>query len=248
MRSCDAGHGWPGNYGGAVLIIASTGRCGTQAICDVFNEHSDHVVRHEPEPLLLAEAQRAHAGRWRYSPTYISRMWGFRRNDARPYGESVRCSTLVGDIARVAPNSRVVVLFRQPAGYVTSAWSRGVMRKGDQWDRFRILPADAQGRSTVDLIGLHYAEVNRILADTLVRLGDRAIAVEVGDLDQVVDQMASFAGITLTDRAAVSALLARRPNAGPSGPWGDDSPGALSSDVAARADVAYRRLVALSAE
>jgi len=236
----------PDHYGDGVLIIASTGRCGTQAICDVFDQFTDHEVRHEPEPLLLAEAQRAHAGRWRYSPTYVSRMWDFRRRDGTPYGESVRCPTLVADIARYAPRSRVVVLFRAPGAYVASAWSRGVMRKGDRWDRWRILPADAHSRSVVDLIGLHYAEVNRVLADTVVRLGGRAMVVEVGDLDTVVDQVASFAGMAFTDRPAVSARLAQRPNAGPSGPWGTDRPGPLSSDVARRADDAYRRLVELS--
>lgn len=230
-----------------MFIIASTGRCGTQAICDVFGRYSDHEVRHEPEPLLLAEAQRAHAGRCRYSPTYMARMWGFHRSDKKRYGESVRCPTLVGDIARVAPNAKVVVLFRQPAGYVSSAWSRGVMRKGDQWDRWRILPPDAPGHGPSDLIGLHYAEVNRILADAVVRLGDRAMAVEVGELDVVVDQVASFAGVSITDRGAMASLLAERPNAGPSGPWGGDRPEPLTADVARRANDAYGRLVELSA-
>jgi hypothetical protein len=229
-----------------VFIIASTGRCGTQAICDALGQYSDHEVRHEPEPLLLAEAQRAHAGRWRYSPTYLSRMWGFRRSDGHRYAESVRCPTLVGDIARVAPGSKVVVLFREPSGYVASAWSRGVMRKGDQWDRWRILPPDAPGHSVADLIGLHYAEVNQILTDTVARLGSRAMVVEVGELDVVVDHVASFAGVGITDRPAMSALLAQRPNAGPSGPWGGDRPEPLSAAVAARADDAYRRLVELA--
>jgi len=238
---------WSGNYGGPVFIIASTGRCGTQAICDAFGRYSDHQVRHEPEPLLLAEAQRAHIGRWRYSPTYLKRMWDFRRRNGDPYGESVRCPTLVGDIARVAPSSTLMVLFRRPSGYVASAWSRGVMRKGDQWDQWRILPHDADGRSVVDLIGLHYAEVNRILADTVVGLGDRAITVEVGELDVVVDQLASFAGVAITDRQAMAELLAKRPNAGPSDRWGDEQPDALSADVASRADAEYQRMVELSA-
>lgn len=229
-----------------VFIIASTGRCGTQAICDAFGLYSDHQVRHEPEPLLLAEAQRAHLGRWRYSPTYVRRMLGFRRLDGDRYGESVRCPTLVGDIARVAPGSRLVVLFRSPSGYMASAWSRGVMRKGDQWDQWRILPPDAAGRDVVDLIGLHYAEVNQILADTVASLGDRATVVEVGDLDAVVDQVAVFAGIGITDRQAMSDLLAQRPNAGPSGPWGDAAAGPMSDDVASRANDAYLRLQALA--
>ena len=120
------------------------------------------------------------------------------------------------------------------------------MRKGDQWDQWRILPPDAAGRNVVDLIGLHYAEVNRILADTVASLGDRATVVEVGDLDAVVDQVAAFAGIGITDRQAMSDLLAQRPNAGPSGPWGDATAGPMSDDVALRANDAYLRLQALA--
>lgn len=235
-----------------MFIIASTGRCGTQAICDAYGRFSDHRVRHEPEPLLLAEAQRAHHGQWRYSTTYLRRMGGFARLNRQQYGESVRCAPLVADIARVAPSARVVVLFRDPVGYVRSAWGRGVMRKGDQWDRWRILPADAgeppgyDGRSVTDLIGLHYAEVNQILAATAERLGDRAMVVELGELDVVVDRVAQFTDITITDRAGMAELLSQRPNAGPTDTWGGGEPGSLSPQVLQRANAAYRRLVSLA--
>jgi hypothetical protein len=225
-----------------MLIIASTGRCGTQAICEAFGRYSDHSMRHEPEPLLLAEAYAAHCGRWRYSVQYVRRMLGFRWRDRDRYGESVRCPTLVGDIAKVAPNSRVVVLFRRPSSYVASAWSRGVMRKRDQWDQWRILPEDADWYSVVDRIALHYAEVNRVLAEVVSGLGDRAIAVEVGELDEVVDQVAAFAGIDIIDRRAMTDLFAQRPNAGPQGRWGISQPDPVSAAVSARADDVYRRL------
>lgn len=230
-----------------MFVIASTGRCGTQAICDAFEQFSDHKVRHEPEPLLLAEAHAAHTGRWRYSPTYVRRMTGFRRRNNTAYGESVRCPTLVGDITRFAPDARLVVLVRNPKGYLSSAWGRGVLRKGDQYDQWRILPAEAAGRSTIDAIGLHYCEVNRILADTAERLAGRAIVVEVGDLDVVVDRIAGFVGAHITDRAGMTAFLSRRPNAGPSGPWADTPAPELSADVAEQADEVFHRLVTMAA-
>lgn len=233
-------------YDSVVFLVASTGRCGTQAICDALDRFTDHTVRHEPEPLLLGEAWKAHQGRWRWSPTYARRMRAFRQADRTPYGESVRCAPLIDDIARVAPQSRLVVLYRSPEGYLRSAWGRGVMRKGDQWDRWRILPADAVGREPVDQVALHYAEVNRLLADTTERLGERALVVEVGELDEVVDAITGFVGATVTDRAAMAALLSARPNAGPVGTWGDEPLPEASADALEAAHAAYRRLASLS--
>lgn len=229
-----------------MFIVASTGRCGTQAVCDAFEQFTDHRVRHEPEPLLLEEAYRAYHHRWRVTPTYLRRMLGFRKLDGTAYGESVRCPTLLDDLARFAPRSRFVVLFRSPGGYVRSAWGRGVLRKGGPWDRWRILPAEAEGRDVVDRIALHYAEVNRLLADTVERLGDRALVLEVGELDEVVDAMATFTGAVISDRAGMADLLTRRPNAGGTSGWDADPCPEVSADVQAVADAAYARLRSLA--
>lgn len=223
--------------------MAGTGRCGTRALCDALDRFTDHAVRHEPEPRLLAEAWRAHRGRWRWSPTYLRRLAGFRRADGTPVGESVRCAPLLADIARVAPRSRIVVPFREPRAYLRSAWGRGVMRRGDEWDRLRILPAEAIDRAPVDQVLFHYAEVNRILADTAARLGARAMVVEVGDLDAVADAIAAFVGATVTDRAAMAAFLATRPNAGPVDGWDAEALPTPADDACDAADAVYRRLV-----
>ena len=235
----------PGTRVGSMFVVASTGRCGSQAICNAFDDYSDHRVRHEPEPLLLEDAWRAHQGRRRRSLTYYRRMREFRRTDGTPYGESVRCPTLLGDIADAAPSSRVVVLFRRPEGYLRSAWQRGVMRKGDQWDRWRLLPPDAARRDPVDQIALHYAEVNRVLAETAGQLGERALVVELVELDDAVDAIAGFVGAEIVDREGMAAFLRSKPNAGPSGPWGADPQPEVSPDALEAAEVAYERLVSL---
>ncbi|MFM7223890.1 MAG: hypothetical protein ACKO1Y_00395 [Actinomycetota bacterium] len=231
-----------------MFIVAGTGRCGTRAICDALDRFTDHAVRHEPEPRLLAEAWRAHRGRWRWTPTYLRRLAGFRRADGTPVGESVRCAPLLGDIARVAPQSRVVVPFRAPDAYLRSAWGRGVMRRGDEWDRLRILPAEAANRAPVDQVLFHYAEVNRILADAAARLGPRALVVEVGDLDAVADAIVTFVGATVTDREAMAAFLATRPNAGPVDGWDAAPLPTPADDARAAADASYRRLRAAVGE
>ncbi|MFM8236769.1 MAG: hypothetical protein ACKOBG_03290 [Actinomycetota bacterium] len=50
-----------------MFIVAGTGRCGTRAICDALDRFTDHAVRHEPEPRLLAEAANRLAARLRRS-------------------------------------------------------------------------------------------------------------------------------------------------------------------------------------
>ena len=225
-----------------MFLVASSGRCATAAICSGLDRFSDHRVRHEPEPRLLRESLRAHQGRWRWSRTSVERMREWRRLDGTPYGEAVRCAPLVLDIARVAPRSKVVVLVRRPEEYVRSAWGRGVMRKGDaEWDALRILPADAEGRPAVDRIALYYEAVNRILARTVERLGDRAMVAIVDDLDLLVDDIAAFAGVQLRDRAGLTAHFASRPNSGPVEEWAGDAP-AASTEAMTRAEAAFTLL------
>ena len=225
-----------------MFIVAGTGRCGTRALCDALDRFTDHAVRHEPEPRLLAEAGRAHQGRWRWTPTYLRRLVGFRSADGTAVGESIRCAPLLTDIARAAPKCRVVVPFREPTAYLHSAWGRGVMRRGDEWDRLRILPPEADGRAPVDQVLFHYAAINRILAETAEHLGPRAMVVEVGDLDRVADAIVAFIGATVSNRAAMAAFLATRPNAGPVDGWDAEALPAPSVDALETARSVYERL------
>lgn len=230
-----------------MLIVASTGRCGTRALCDALSAASDHRVRHEPEPLLLEEAQRAHQGRWRYSRVFLRRLVAWRRLDGTPYGEAVRCPTLLGDIARVARRARFVVLFREPDEYVRSAWGRGVLRKGNAWDRHRILPRGADVLPIGDQIALHHAEVNRILADFAVRYAGRVKVCESNRLDRTFSDLCAFAGVNILDRAAAGAILSARPNAGPLDRYAESEAPVVSDEARTAAMGAYRRLCGLAA-
>lgn len=225
-----------------MFFIASTGRCGTRALCDALDAASDHRVRHEPEPLMLDEAQRAHHGRFRFTPPLIRRLLEWYRLDGTPYGESLRCPTLLGDIARVARRARFVVLFRDPAGYLASAWGRGVLRKGNSWDRHRLLPDDAEGLPIADQILLHQAEVHGILADFAERRAGRVLVCELRDLDDRLPRICEHAGIGLRDPAQARAILAARPNAGPVGRFADEAVPTPSPAALERAGRAYERL------
>lgn len=230
-----------------MFFIASTGRCGTRALCDALAAASDHRVRHEPEPLLLAEAWRAHRGRFRYTPTLLRRLLDWYRLDGTPYGESLRCPTLLADIARVARGARFVVLFRDPGSYLASAWGRGVLRKGNAWDRHRLLPGDAEGLPIADRILLHQAEVHGILADFAERRPDRVLVCELRDLDARLPRICDYAGIGLRDPAQARAILAARPNAGPVGRFGEEAVPTPSPVALERAGRSYGRLRKLAA-
>lgn len=230
-----------------MLIIASTGRCGTRALCDALSAASDHRVHHEPEPLLLEEARRAYDRRWRYSWVYLKRLAAWHRLDRTPYGEAVRCPTLLGDIARVARRARFVVLYREPDEYVRSAWGRGVLRKGNAWDRHRLLPRGAEALPIGDQIALHYAEVNRILTDFALRHAARVAVCETRDLDRAFERLCVFAGVDLLDRAAAESILSARPNSGPLDRFADSEAPAISLAAREAAERAYRGLRELSA-
>ncbi len=229
-----------------MFLVASTGRCGTRALCDALGAASDHRVRHEPEPRLLEEAHRAYHGRWRFTPTLLRRLYAWHRLDREPYGEALRCPTLLDDIARVARHARFVVLFRDPDGYLASAWGRGVLRKGNEWDRFRLLPAGAEALPIADRILLHQAEVHALLAGFKARRPDRVLVCEARDLDRLLPRVCDFAGIALHDPARARAILAARPNAGPVGRFGEEPVPIPSSSARATAERAHARLQGLA--
>ncbi len=229
-----------------MFLVASTGRCGTRALCDALDAASDHRVRHEPEPLLLEEAQRAHQGRWRFTPTLLRRLYAWHRLDRTPYGETLRCPTLLDDIARAARHARFVVLFRDPAGYLASAWGRGVLRKGNAWDRFRLLPAGAAALPVADQILLHQAEVHGLLADFKQRRADRVLVCETRDLERLLPRLCAFTGVVLRDPERAQAILAARPNAGPVARFTDAPVPSPSAAARAVAERAYARLASLA--
>ena len=230
-----------------MFFIASTGRTGTRALCDALEAASDHRVRHEPEPLLLEEARRAHLGRFRFTRTYLRRLWAWHRLDGTPYGEALRCPTLLDDLARIAPRARFLVLFRDPDGYLASAWGRGVLRKGNAWDRHRLLPAGAEALPIADRILLHQAEVHRILADFAERRRDRVRVCALQDLEAQLPVLCAFAGVQLRDPARAVAILAARPNAGPIERFAGEPVPVPSPKARATAQTAHARLEAIAA-
>jgi hypothetical protein len=196
-----------------MFLIASTGRCGTLALTCALNRSSDHEVAHEPEP-LLREAWLKHRAMPYATTTFINRMAFYERvaSGASCYGESLRTPNLLGDILSVAPATPLLVIVRDPKGYVRSAHSKHVLRKGDVWDKYRLMPADYDSSAPLALrIALHWQTVNRYLLDIAAQ-HDLARVVLHQPLDAVIDDWTAFLGVRITNRLELCSSLESLPN------------------------------------
>ena len=203
-----------------MFIIASSGRCGTEAICHGLDRFSDHVVEHEPEPRLLREAHLKHLGEPYRTSTYEERMRFFRDRAHTRYGQSFRAPNLLEDIDAAAARARFLVVVRTPGEYVVSAHALGVLRRGDEWDQARILPrgvteASEQG-ALAARIAWHWDAVNRYLLDFAERSGPLARVVVLCPLEEALPRWAAWLGVRIEDPAGLRDYLASKPNAAPS--------------------------------
>ena len=196
-----------------MFFLASTGRCGTVAICQGLDSFSDHQVEHEPEP-LLREAWLKHRV-WPYwSSRYRRRLreYADRHQRGEQYGESVRTPNLLRSFVRVAPGARVLIVVRNPIDYVRSAFNRDVLQKDDEWDRYRLVPRRSDRDLPVAMrIGHHWQTVNSYLLD-LHRSDVPTRVVLHQPLEQVIENWCEWLGVTLVDSAGLFEFLARKPN------------------------------------
>jgi len=197
-----------------VFVIASSGRCGTLALCQGLDAFSDHRVEHEPDQ-PLRDSWLAHQGlplegemdRW------SARL---RRRAGERYGLSWRAPNLLPAVRRAAPDAPVLVIMRPVAEYVLSAHAKRVLSKNSPWDRFRLMPADpaVAAAPLAERIAWHWRTVNDYLLDFAA--GDAATTVVLLDrpLEQAVDGWVAVLGASV-DRERMVAMLRTRPNAAP---------------------------------
>lgn len=196
-----------------MFIIASSGRCGTEAICEGLRQFSDHEVRHEPQPSLLQEGWLKHLGLEYRTAVLNDRMGQFGRLGEAPYGESFRAANLLPEIRAAAPTAKVLVVVRAPAAYVRSAHYKRVFRKGNDWDRFRLMPkGDWSNRSLAARIALHWRAVNEALL-SFAAADVHAKVVIHQPWTNLMDRLPALLGVHATDKPALEAYFASRPNA-----------------------------------
>ena len=224
-----------------MFVIATSGRCGTLAICEGLDRFSDHSVEHEPDP-PLREAWLAHTGEdpW----TEELRAWT-RRLAAAPdrSGLSWRAPNLLPIVRRARPDARVLVIVREPADYVLSAHAKRVLSKTGAYERFRLMPDDAADAPLAERIALHWCTVNTYLVD-FAEQDPRSRVATLGDLGETLPDWCEFLGVTLTDPAALDTFLSARPNAATSR---EPPPGFDAARIAAVCGGVWERARRLSA-
>lgn len=196
-----------------MFFIASSGRAGTLALTHGLDAYSDHEVAHEPDP-LLRESWSKHRRLPCDDDRLCERIAFYARCHAagERYGESVRTPNLLPGFLEAAPGAPLLVIVREPVEWVRSAHRRKVLRKGDEWDRYRLMPDHDRAEHPIAYrLAGHWCTVNRYLLRAAE--GHRPSAVVLHQpMAPVVEEWAAFLGVELTDRAALGAYLDTRPN------------------------------------
>lgn len=199
-----------------MFIIASSGRCGTYALCNGLGQYSDHAVLHEPNPRLLEEAFLKHVGAPYRTEGFTRRMQHFKERAGDKYGESFRAPNLLRDIHQVAPETRFLVLIRDPLEYIVSAHSKQVFQKKDIWDQTRIVPLELTHNfhelPLAEKLAWHWVSLNRYLLEFVESgIGVSRVAV-ISDLAREIGGLAEYLGVTIEGSEGLSAFLHTRPN------------------------------------
>ncbi len=200
------------------FLIASSGRCGTMALCHGLDRFSDHRVAHEPTPNLLEEAWLKHTGRDHRTEVLRARMDEFAKRAVacEAYGESFRAPNLLDEIQSFAPATRFLIIVRDPLEYARSAHFKRVFRKHNDWDRWRIVPpssvVDLESVSLAEKLVWHWRAVNERLLEFAESAGEACRVVIHGELRDCVADWSDFIGLRIEDPEGLSAYLAERPN------------------------------------
>jgi hypothetical protein len=127
------------------FFVLSAGRCGTMTLAHLLNTAKNARVWHHPQPDLIAESLRAYRGEiekertfWRARHSLMHKTWA----DDLIHGETDLLMTPFCDmLAKEIPNSKFIVLVRDPKDFVRSGMRRNYYR-GHPWDFGRLRPKE----------------------------------------------------------------------------------------------------------
>lgn len=199
-----------------MFIIASSGRCGSYALTHGLNQFSDHQVFHEPAPQLLTEAFLKHLGQPYETEIFKARMNYFTDRAKEKYGESFRAPNLLTQVHQAAPQTKFLIIVRNPLEYVVSGYSKKLFQKDDIFDQTRLIPQkntwDFSLLSVAEKIAWHWVTVNTYLLDFFESKPTISKLMVLSNLDDKIDQIADFLNVTITNREGMSVFLRSNPN------------------------------------
>jgi hypothetical protein len=138
-------------------------------------------------------------------------MLFFRKSSHQRYGQTFRAANLLSDIHRFVPRARFLIIVRDPESYALSAHFKRVMRKGGQWDDYRLLPPLSGTEPLSDRLAQHWVTVNDYLLDFAEAVHCPVLIFQ--PLTQIVEQITNKLGVEILDRNGLNELLDRKPNA-----------------------------------
>ena len=128
-------------------FVLSTGRTGTMTLTALLEASPVVEAHHEPEPRLIASSYLAWRDRWADGPFWKQALAVARdplvlaaHKRGKIYFESNNRMTLLAPVlAELYPQSRFLLVSRQPEPFVRSAMRRGYYQ-GHPWDHARMRP------------------------------------------------------------------------------------------------------------
>ena len=130
---------------GKAFFVLSTGRCGTMTLAHLLDIAENARVWHHIQPDFIDEALQAYWGNidqegtfWKARYTVIHKAW----SEGLIHGETDHLMTQFADVlAEIIPDSKFLVLTREPGGFVRSGMRRNYY-VGHPWDRGRLRPRE----------------------------------------------------------------------------------------------------------
>ncbi|HRR14830.1 MAG TPA: hypothetical protein P5144_09895 [Thermoanaerobaculia bacterium] len=232
-----------------MLLVCSSGRCATLALCEAINRFTSAQMEHEPAPRLLRESWLCHLGLDYWTPLLSGRIAFFRERLGERYGQTLRAAPLLPDLAHALSSARFVLLFREPDAYVRSASSRGVLARGDEWDLYRLMPLDVDlsEHSRAERIGLHWLSVNTHLVSFAKAFPERSLAIVVAHLEDDLASIVSFADWRVDDYPSLSRHLVSRPNAGGVPGFPVEDPASIRHEIRDRLTILWSEICSIAA-
>jgi hypothetical protein len=210
------------------FFVLSTGRSGTQTLAEMLKMADNAHVWHHPQPYMIQETLEAYwdvidkkTTFWSGRGHIIRQAW----DQGLIHGETDHNMTpFCADIAKDIPNSRFVILVRDPREFVRSGMRRNYFRGTGEWEAGRLRPHEtdpmAEGwseRSQFEQVAWLWAETYRHIEQVRKEIGeDRIMVLRFEDLiagPQATRNLFEFIGLDGYDEKRARAILGQKLNA-----------------------------------
>lgn len=170
------------------FFVMSTGRSGTKTLAHLLKSATNARVWHHPQPDLVAEAQSAYWQTCDHQSVFlenraelIEKTW----QESLIHGETDHYMTpFATTIAELIPESKFIVLVRDPREFVRSGMRRNYYETDNKWDRARLTPKPGSGDfdsfsalSSFEKVCWLWAETYKFIIEARQTIGEERVLV-----------------------------------------------------------------------